>query len=110
MAKVYALDYEPDYKDPKWLEHDDEFIRKLQEVSDQALENNSVVGYLLKFPVADGYAFYQVLSEKPLELGWAHCGDAWQADPILLRGIRISDVRKMMESDRAIRKLFKENI
>ena len=53
-------------------------------------------------PVADSKAFYYILSEKPLTLVHIPYGDGYRADPILIRGLRLKDVRQAQEFDRRI--------
>jgi len=48
---------------------------------------------LIHFPVADGHAIYFIHSERPLVLQHVPYGDAYRADPILIRGLRLSDVK-----------------
>lgn len=69
--------------------------------------NGKYLGAMLRFGVGDGYAYYIVHKEKPLTLLWIPYSDRWQADNIFLRGLRLSDVKKMIDSDRAMEKLFK---
>lgn len=61
---------------------------------------------VIRFQVADGYAQYAVYSRKPLQLIHIPYGDAYQADPILLRGLRASDVTAMLEREKRLKKLF----
>ena len=59
-----------------------------------------------KTPVADGHAVYYVKSDKPLKLQHMPTGDAWQASPSLIRGLRLPEVRQQQERDARIRKLI----
>ena len=65
-----------------------------------------IVGEIVRTPRADGYAQYLVLSTRPLELVHLPVGDAWRADPAWIRGLRLSDVRKMIEDDKELHALF----
>ncbi len=66
----------------------------------------SVVNEVISFPRGDGYAQYVVVSEKPLKLMHLPFGDAWQADPITIRGLRLTDVRFMVARSATLKKLF----
>jgi len=52
-----------------------------------------VVGKLLRFGVGDGYAVYLVMKAKPLTVMHIPYSDAYMASGILLRGLRLSDIR-----------------
>jgi hypothetical protein len=66
----------------------------------------SVVGALLQFPRGDGYALYVVTKEKPLVVQHVNIGDAWHVDGITIRGLRLADVRGMVERDRRMAEFF----
>ncbi len=63
-------------------------------------------GRVIKFPVADGYAFYYVHSEKPLVLQHIPYGDARRADAATIRGLRLADVQRMVKTEKALRAMF----
>ena len=67
-----------------------------------SLPDGQVVGGMVAFPVADGYAWYKVVSAKPLKLQHVPFGDGWHADPITLRGLRFTDVNLMLWRQRAM--------
>ena len=67
---------------------------------------NKIVGSIIKFQVADGYAFYRVESEKPLSLSHIPYGDAYQIPEAYMRGLTLSDVKDLLEYDRNLNKLF----
>jgi hypothetical protein len=72
-----------------------EMLDKLMKVSD-SLPEGQIVGGMIYFPVADGRAFYQVVNGKPLTVKHIPYCDAYQADPILIRGLRASDVKELL--------------
>lgn len=53
----------------------------------------------ISFPRGDGKALYLVESLKPLVLRWVPFGDRWSVEPALLRGLRVADVREMLDQD-----------
>lgn len=74
-------------------------------VSD-GLPENEVEGGVLRFPVADGYAFYRVVTAAPLTLEHIPFGDAYQVSSALIRGLRLTDVQNMLSSEKRLRMLF----
>jgi len=66
----------------------------------------SCVGHVISFGVADGGAHYLVVKEKPLTLQHIPYCDAYRADPILLRGLRLADVQDMIGRERKLAALF----
>ena len=67
---------------------------------------SDLVGETIRFPVADGYAEYMVYRTRPLQLIHLPYVDAWEVNPIMLRGLRVSDVKEMVERSRKINALF----
>ncbi len=61
---------------------------------------------VVKFPRGDGYAFYLIVSKKPLVLQHIPYGDAWQIDPAHMRGLRLYDIETIQEHERTLDKLF----
>ena len=105
------------YKHPgDWEKHDDESVEHYIARTDVTFDliakkakkvpEGKYLGAMLRFGVGDGYAYYLVHKEKPLTLLWIPYSDKWQADDIFLRGLRLSDVKAMIDSDRAMAKLF----
>ena len=80
-------------------------FKKLSDVSDN-LKPGEIVGAILRFPCADGYAVYRVSKERPLTLQHVPYGDAWHVDPALIRGLRRADVERMVEQHRRLQSIF----
>lgn len=102
MAKVYAspieYEYPTDWKN--WQEHDEKYIKRLKSwVLKNTKSENEIIGEIIRFSVADGQALYMIANIKPLEVIHIPVGDAWQADPILLRGLRLSDVKQKIKAN-----------
>ena len=70
--------------------------------------DGKVEGSLVSFPVADGKAWYLVKSEKPLRLQHIPFGDAYQADCMTIRGMRLADVQEHVRRSRALSALFQK--
>jgi hypothetical protein len=79
-------------------------LDELQARSD-ALPEGEVVGALLRFPRADGYAFYVVTKDKPLTMAHVPFGDAWQVEPALIRGLVRGDVIEYLRRQRSWKSL-----
>jgi hypothetical protein len=100
-----------------WMKREDDLIDKLQAVSDALTDpitdgytieqlTKALVGRILKFPYADGYATYRVTSVKPLKLQpLAYC-DAWQVPYITIRGTQLRDVVGMVLRSIELKKIF----
>lgn len=80
-------------------------LEQLQQVSD-SLPPGEVVHAVLNWPRGDGHAFYIVTKAQPLTLQWIPFCDAWQVDPILIRGLRRQDVLDKLEQRKAVLRIF----
>jgi hypothetical protein len=67
---------------------------------------DAIRGDVMRFPVADGYAFYYVKSRKPLVLQHVPYGDAWTIPDAHIRGLRLVDVDEMLEREANLQKIF----
>lgn len=73
----------------------DETIKKhSKEVASDATD---LTGALVKFPIADGYAYYVVTKHSPLTLSHLPIGDAYRAHAATIRGFREADVRQQLK-------------
>jgi hypothetical protein len=108
MAKVYLLpdadNYKVDYYNGDWQEQ----VSKLDELDEQLRKDpfalygkymdqpdkDGVVGTILRFGVADGYASYLVMRKKPLTLCFIPSPDGYQADECTLRGVNLTYVKQ----------------
>lgn len=103
MAKVtesIRTEGQIDYLDrnTNWVEIAERQARARERLAGELKQKcrHELVGEIIKFQVADGYAEYMVKKVKPLQLIHLSDGDAWQADPILIRGLRVDDVRQIV--------------
>lgn len=105
MAKEqHSIEIQSDYSDG-WMEREAERLLAVQKAA-RAASKGDLVGEILRWQRADGYAQYMVVSQKPLILAHLAIGDAWQVEAALIRGLRLTDVREMVERERSLRKLF----
>jgi hypothetical protein len=65
-----------------------------------ALPLDQIVGSVVKFPVADGYALYYVSSARPLTLQHIPAGDAYTVHPAMIRGLTKKDILDLVRFDR----------
>lgn len=117
MPKVYSapVGFEPPDFDDYFVDGKFDFnlmvdieSKYLEDLADHARSRNQgdLVGETIKFQRGDGYAQYMVWSQKPLSFIWIELGDAWTVEDALLRGLRVKDVREMVDADRAWAELF----
>ena len=65
-----------------------------------ALPEGQVEGALIKFQVADGFAYYVVTSEAPLVLQHVPAIDAYQISHAHIRGLRVPDIKAIIDAQR----------
>jgi hypothetical protein len=53
-----------------------------------------LAGFIYRFPWADGYALYVVVSGSPLKFQHIAVGDAWKVPYAYIRGTTTEDVRR----------------
>jgi hypothetical protein len=70
--------------------------------------SSDLLGEVIRFPYADGYAQYMVYSTSPLQLIHLEIGDAWSIDQAHIRGLRGSDVREKVEHERRLKAALSE--
>ena len=76
--------------------HEDQF-KALEAEAEKVDPAVSLVGVIVRFPWADGNAFYRVSKDKPLMLQHIPVFDAWQVPYSQIRGLRRADVVAMVE-------------
>lgn len=82
-------------------------LERLFEISGKIRLGADPVGAMIKFGVADGYAFYRVVKADPLTLEHIPYGDSWHADHRLLRGLVLQDIWDELKSERALSRIFR---
>lgn len=100
---VIKVDYSGDWQ----AQEDDQLYRYRQQF--KAEHPGDLVGEVVKWQRADGYAQYMVVCEEPLQLAHLNMGDAWTIEPALIRGLILEDIKEMVDGDRAMAKLFAEH-
>lgn len=106
MAKdIGSFEIKTDYSREDWRADEEYQLTQLREQL-QAANSGELVGEVVRWQRADGYAQYMVASQKPLQLVHLAVGDAWSVEDALIRGLRLTDIRKMVERERGLKKLF----
>ena len=110
MAKVFRAPIEPPaFNYATWREDGDRYIKELRALARKnARGSNLLVGEVIRFQVADGYAQYMVWSVSPLNLVHIDLMDGYRIPDAHARGLRLADVKAMVERDKAIAALFAE--
>lgn len=127
MATAYAapegfappeINFPEDYRVPEggtlddapWMKKETEYMERLAAEAKRvaAVEGkpSDLVGEVLRWGRGDGYAQYMVWRQQPLQLIHLETGDAWAVEEALIRGLRVGDVRRMVESERRLQELF----
>lgn len=90
---VDAFEHKEGEKFSDYIERSEAAFENLLSAA-KALPDGEVVGAIISFPWADGQAWYRVACAKPLKLEHIPYGDAWHADHITIRGLRLEDVKR----------------
>lgn len=120
MATVYGApahlpapdSFSDEFKDEngRWdfdavIKAEEAWIESVQAAA-RATNTGDLVGEIIRFGVADGFAQYVVWKQKPLQLVHLTVGDAWTLPEAHERGLRLADVRQMVERDKRMAELF----
>lgn len=98
-------DMRPDEDVDGYLERTEGMLKALTDAA-ASVPEGGMVGVLLRFQVADGFAMYRVSKASPLTLEHVPYGDAWQIQVAHVRGIRKADVLEQARSARAMARIF----
>ena len=66
----------------------------------------TMVGRILRWQIADGYAFYRVTSAKPFKIQHLPVGDDWHIMPPTIRGLRLVDAANMVIRELSLNAIF----
>lgn len=74
-----------------------EWVERLAEWCRSHTDSSSdLVGEVIHIPWGDGAALYMVFRTKPLQLIHLPIGDAWSVPDYMTRGLRVSDLKRMV--------------
>lgn len=85
-AKIYAAPKEVKLPEnswddvSSWEENEKKYIADLKQHLQGLGYKEKYTGEIIKFPAADGYAMYMVISMKPMSLMHLPIGDAWTSE------------------------------
>lgn len=68
--------------------------------------DDDLIGFVYRWPVADGKASYMVMQTRPLSLLWLDGDDGYDLPEAHLRGLRVSDLREAKRRDDTLAELF----
>lgn len=75
---------------------------------DNSPSRSKLVGEVVNFQYADGFASYMVWDTKPLRLIHLGHGDGYRLQEFAERGLRTSDIQERVDRDKAWRRLMDE--
>lgn len=116
MATIFAppKGFEPpevdyvNYDHVAAMDAEDAYVARLAAEA-RRCNTGKLVGEVVRFPAADGYAQYMVWKHAPLELVHLALGDAWSIPNAHARGLRITDIKANIERERGLAALFSEH-
>ena len=82
------------------------YLDQLKDMLTKRKPTQKLVGEIIRFPAADGYAEYMVASTTPLELVHIPLGDAW--DFQYAHRLTKKDVEEKIKNQKALEELFKK--
>jgi len=111
-AKVYSAPEEVKLPDntfdnvKDWVTNDNKYIESLKQHLREIGYDGKNMGEILKFPAADGYAQYMVISMKPLQLVHLELGDAWTFQYANL--LTATEVQKKIDAEKRFTAFLEE--
>lgn len=105
MATAYLSPIDPPrFNAETWRQDEDNYIEKCRAICREN-GDHPLLGEVVKWGRADGYAVYMVYNVKPLQLIHLAIGDAYQVEDALIRGLRPSDVEQMIRYNNLVANL-----
>jgi hypothetical protein len=113
MAKIFAAP--GSIALPQWsikktyeenLAEEKAYLSQLKDMLVKRKPTQNLVGEIIRFPMADGYAEYMVAATTPLELIHIPLGDAW--DFQYAHRLTKKDVEDKIKNQKALEELFKK--
>lgn len=104
---ILSLNAEMDYKNlDASLKKQEEDFKTLSSYG-STLPEGEIVGSMVRFQIADGYAVYIVASAKPLALLHLNgFGDGYAIPDAHLRGLKVADIQGLVGRERSLARLF----
>ena len=100
------FDEDGKFDNEKYRQAENNYIETLAAEARQNGDSD-LLGEVVKWQRADGYAMYMVWNTEPLELVHLEgIADGYTVEEALIRGLRLTDVNEMVENDRKIAEIF----
>lgn len=102
MATVYRAPIEAPTIDFRagvdvWRKQASDYIERVAAMARAVNGTEPLVGKVVRFQIADGYAEYIVWKAKPLQLVHLDLGDGYSIPPAHARGLRLADVKALVD-------------
>lgn len=105
MATAYLSPIDPPrFNTETWRQDEDNYIEKCRAICREN-GDHPLLGEVIKWGRADGYAMYMVYNVKPFQLIHLPLGDAYQVEDALIRGLRLKDVQEMIDYEKMIQEI-----
>lgn len=104
---ILSLNAKQDYKDIDAMLKRQEADMKILTDYAASLPDGNIVGSMVRFHIADGYAVYVVASAKPLALLHlnGYC-DGYAIPEAHMRGLKVADIQQKVRQEQAMSRLF----
>jgi hypothetical protein len=86
----------------------DRYVAALRKLA-RARTSDDLVGEVVRWQRADGYARYMVWDTHPLQLVHLDIGDGYEVEAPLIRGLTLADIRGMVAAAQSLRQLFADH-
>lgn len=107
MAKVYSSPIKvPEFDFNTYEKDEARYIDDLKKWVKSNVPKSKYAGEIVKFPHADGYAQYMIMSLKPAKLIHLPLGDAWQIPDAYERGLTSKEIKLNVDSGKELQALF----
>lgn len=90
-----------------FMERQDKWLEEQMEET-YNLPDGSIKGAIVRFQVADGYAYYKVMKIRPLTLRHLPIGDNWSIPDPYIRGLKKADILQLVDGEKTLHRIFSE--
>lgn len=70
------------------------------------LPDGSIKEAIVRFPVADGHAYYMIMKVRPLTMRHLAIGDSWSIPDAHVRGLKKADLLQLVNQEKMLHRLF----
>lgn len=90
----------PEFSLDTWQKDEENYTEAVRTAL-RAANRGKLIGEIVRWQRADGYAVYMVATEHPLRLVHLDLGDGYTVESALLRGLTLADVERMVEMEKS---------